>query len=163
MNVSAVMSAPVVTVAAGTTIAEVARRTDVHGVGSVVVTEGEKLLGIVTDRDITVRATAEGLGGEEPVRAVMSTPVVTVGALDGIHEAYRVLRRSGVRRLPVVDGWRVIGMLTVDDLLIDVFQRLADVLGPVAWSVLQEPPGPWGFGGPAHAGGAGSPTTSRGC
>ncbi|MGW6390986.1 CBS domain-containing protein [Streptomyces sp. NPDC055103] len=72
----------------------------------------------------------------------MTSPVITVSATDDIHTAYRTFRRSGVRRLPVVDGHRVVGVLTVDDMLIDVFRRLADLLGPVAWSVLEEPPGP---------------------
>lgn len=55
---------------------------------------------------------------------------------------HRTFRRSGVRRLPVLDGHRVVGVLTVDDVLIDVFQRLADLLGRVAWSVVEERPGP---------------------
>lgn len=113
-----------------------------YGIGSVVVTEGGALRGIVTDRDLALRALAGGLDMGEPVDAVMTSPVVTLNATDDIHEAYRTFRRTGVRRLPVLDGNQVVGMLTVDDLLMDVFQRVADLLGPVAWSVLEEPPGP---------------------
>ncbi|ATZ28639.1 CBS domain-containing protein [Streptomyces lavendulae] len=142
MNVCASMSAPVVTARAGAPIAEVARHMEFYGVGCVVVTEEETLLGIVTDRDIAVHAVARGIGGDEPVRTVMTAPVVTIGVEDDIHEAYRTFRRSGVRRLPVVDGSRVVGILTVDDMLMDVFRRVADLLGPVARSVLEEPPGP---------------------
>lgn len=142
MNVSASMSAPAVTVSGSTTVGEAALRMEEYGVGCVVVTEGEALLGIVTDRDIAVRAMAAGLDREEPVRAVMSSPVVTVGAADDVHCAYRAFRTHGVRRLPVLDGQRVVGVVTVDDLLMDVFRRVADLLGPVAWSVLEEPPGP---------------------
>ncbi|MER7466741.1 CBS domain-containing protein [Streptomyces sp. NPDC097981] len=161
MKVSASMSAPVVAVAAGTPVAEVARHMDLYGVGSVVVTEDETLLGIVTDRDIAVRAVAGGLGGDEPVRSVMSAPVVTVGAGDDIHEAYQAFRRSGVRRLPVVDGRRVVGMLSVDDMLMDVFRRVSDLLGPVAWSVLEEPPGPQDTTAHTQADGK-NPPASRG-
>ncbi|MGW5342969.1 CBS domain-containing protein [Streptomyces sp. NPDC004050] len=50
--------------------------------------------------------------------------------------AYRTFRTAGVRRLPVLEDHRVVGVLTVDDMLIDVFQGLADLLGPVGWSVL---------------------------
>ncbi|MFJ7587511.1 CBS domain-containing protein [Streptomyces sp. NPDC097617] len=160
MNVSASMSAPAVTVAAGTPIAEVARHMELYGVGSVVVTEDETLLGIVTDRDIAVRAVARGIGGDEPVRTVMTTPVVTVAAEEDIHQAYRTFRRSGVRRLPVVNGRLVVGMLTVDDMLMDVFRRVADLLGPVAWSVLEEPPGPQNATVPPRADGE-SPLGSR--
>lgn len=161
MKVSASMSAPAVTLAAGTPVAEVARHMDLYGVGSVVVTEDETLLGIVTDRDIAVRAVAVGLGGDEPVRTVMTAPVVTVGAEDDLHEAYRTFRRSGVRRLPVVDGRRVVGMLSVDDMLMDVFRRVSDLLGPVAWSVLEEPPGPQDATTRTQTGGK-SPPASRG-
>nr|WSX48742.1 CBS domain-containing protein [Streptomyces sp. NBC_00974] len=136
------MSAPAVTISARTPIGEVARQMGEYGIGSVVVTEGGALRGIVTDRDLAMRALVRGLDVDEPVDAVMTSPVITVNATDDLHEAYRTFRRTGVRRLPVLDGHQVVGMLTVDDLLMDVFQRVADLLGPVAWSVLEEPPGP---------------------
>ncbi|PWK65206.1 CBS domain protein [Streptomyces sp. CG 926] len=142
MNVSASMSAPAVSVNATTTIGEAARRMDTYGVGCLVVTEGEALLGIVTDRDIALRAVAAGLDGDDPVAGIMTAPALTVDVADDIHDAYRRLRSGGVRRLPVLDGQRVVGVLTVDDLLMDVFRRVADLLGPIAWSVLEEPPGP---------------------
>ncbi|WP_187145188.1 hypothetical protein [Streptomyces sp. So13.3] len=50
-------------------------------------------------------------------------------ATDNVEAAYRTFRRSGVRRLPALDGERLVVALTVDDLLLDVFQRLADSLG----------------------------------
>ncbi|MDF3299083.1 CBS domain-containing protein [Streptomyces tropicalis] len=136
------MSAPAVCVPPGTSLAEAARRMDREGIGSLLVVEDGVLRGIVTDRDLAVRGLDAGAGRGARVDAVMSPHVVSVAAADDVHAAYRLFRRSGVRRLPVLDGDRVAGMLTVDDLLLDVFQRLADLLGPVAWSVLEEPPGP---------------------
>ncbi|MFF4646501.1 CBS domain-containing protein [Streptomyces sp. NPDC001389] len=142
MKVSASMSAPAVSVTTATTIGEAARQMDVHGVGCLVVTEGGALRGVVTDRDIAVRAVATALDCDVPVREVMTAPAATVDVGDDIHAAYAMFRTRGVRRLPVLDGQRVVGMLTVDDMLMDVFRRVADLLGPVAWSVLEEPPGP---------------------
>ncbi|MER6126401.1 CBS domain-containing protein [Streptomyces sp. NPDC001795] len=142
MKVSEVMSAPAVAVPPQTSLAEAARQMDEYGVGSVLVVEGGALRGIVTDRDLAVRGLGNGLDTEARVDAVMSPQVITLDVSDDIHVAYRTLRRAGVRRLPVRDGHRVVGMLTVDDLLLDVFQRMADLLGPVAWSILEEPPGP---------------------
>ncbi|MGW5781647.1 CBS domain-containing protein [Streptomyces sp. NPDC003863] len=142
MKVSEAMSRPAVSVPAGALLRQVARQMAEYEVGSVMVTEGGTLRGIVTDRDLAVRAVARGLDADEKVDAVMSSPVITVDVTDDIHAAYRTFRRSGFRRLPVLDGHRVVGVLTVDDMLIDVFQRLADLLGPIAWSVLEEPPGP---------------------
>ncbi|GAB2813392.1 CBS domain-containing protein [Streptomyces chlorus] len=136
MKVSEVMTSPPVTVTPHYSLAEAIRRMVEGGIGSVLVTEHGTLRGIVTDRDLAVRGLGRGLDGEARVEAVMSARVVTVDAADDVHVAYRAFRRAGVRRLPVLDEGRVVGMLTVDDLLLDVFQRLADLLGPVAWSVL---------------------------
>lgn len=73
----------------------------------------------------------------------MTSSVITIRTTDDIHAVYRAFRRSGVRRLPVLDGHGLlVGLLTVDDLFLDVFQRLADVLGPIAWTVLRDPSDP---------------------
>ncbi|MFF3608394.1 cyclic nucleotide-binding/CBS domain-containing protein [Streptomyces sp. NPDC002463] len=142
MKVSEAMSHPAVSVPTGTPLRQVAREMAEYGVGSVIVTEGGALRGIVTDRDLALAALARSLDASEVVDSVMTSPVITVDATDDIHVAYRTFRTSGFRRLPVLEDRRVVGVLTVDDMLIDVFQRLADLLGPVAWSVLEEPPGP---------------------
>ena len=142
MRVSEAMSHPAVSVPTRTPLGQVAREMADYGVGSVVVTEGGILRGIVTDRDLALASLVRGLDTNEVVDSVMTSPVITVNVTDDIHVAYRTFRTAGVRRLPVLEDHRVAGVLTVDDMLIDVFQRLADLLGPVAWSVLEEPPGP---------------------
>ncbi|MFJ9931623.1 CBS domain-containing protein [Streptomyces virginiae] len=162
MKVTAAMSAPAVSIASTASIAEAARLMDVHGVGALAVMQDEALCGIVTDRDVAVRAVAAGLGRDEPVSGIMTAPAVAIDAGDDIHAAYRTLRSRGVRRLPVLDGPRVVGMVTVDDLLMDVFRRVADLLGPVAWSVLEQPPGPQDELGPRTRADGRNPPASRG-
>ncbi|WP_225813825.1 CBS domain-containing protein [Streptomyces spinosus] len=142
MKVAEVMTAPPVCVAPHVTLAEAARRMAEHGVGSVLVVDGGTLRGIVTDRDLAVRGLGGGLSSRARVDEVMSSQVVSVEPADDLQRAYLMFRRTGVRRLAVLDGGRVVGVLTVDDLFLDVFRRLADLLGPVAFSVLHEPPGP---------------------
>ncbi|MFD8259772.1 cyclic nucleotide-binding/CBS domain-containing protein [Streptomyces griseoluteus] len=142
MKVSEVMTVPPVCVEPHVPLGEVTQLMAECAVGSVLVVEDGALHGIVTDRDLAVRGMGGGLDTKASVDAVMSPRVVTVEATDGLEVAYRTFRRTGVRRLPVLDAGRVVGVLTIDDLLLDVFRRLADLLGPVAWSVLQEPPGP---------------------
>lgn len=145
MKVSELMSSPAVTAVPATPLRDVARLMDEYGVGAVVMTENGPPIGIVTDRDLVLRGLAGALDPASPVSGVMSTPVITVDVNDGAQEAYRIFRRCGVRRLPVLDERQVIGVLTVDDMLMDVFGRMADLLGgPIAWSVLEEPPGPSG-------------------
>ncbi|MFF7903174.1 MULTISPECIES: CBS domain-containing protein [unclassified Streptomyces] len=136
------MTAPAVCVPPHVSLAEVSRRMAECAVGSVLVVEDGALRGIVTDRDLAVRGMGGGLGTEARVEAVMSVRVATIEAADDLQSAYRSFRRTGVRRLPVLAAGRVVGVLTIDDLFLEVFRRLADLLGPVAWSVLQEPPGP---------------------
>ncbi|MFF7236939.1 CBS domain-containing protein [Streptomyces collinus] len=142
MKVGEAMTAPPVCVAPSATLAEVTRLMADSAVGSVLVVEGGALHGIVTDRDLAVRGLGGGLDAGARVDAVMSGRVVAVEAVEDLGAAYRTFRRTGVRRLPVLDAGRVVGMLTIDDLFLDLFRRFADLLGPVAWSVLQEPPGP---------------------
>lgn len=129
MTVSEAMSHPAVSVPTGTPLRHVAREMAEYGVGSVLVTEGGTLRGIVTDRDLALGAVAGGLDANDAVDSLMTSPVVTVSVTDDIHAAYRTFRGSGFRRLPVLDGQRVVGMLTVDDMLIDVFQRR-----PTCWA-----------------------------
>ncbi|MFJ9865708.1 cyclic nucleotide-binding/CBS domain-containing protein [Streptomyces sp. NPDC101165] len=142
MKVSEVMTAPPVCVAPHDSLAEATRKMTRSAVGSLLVVEEGALRGIVTDRDLAVRGLGGGLDREARVDAVMSAPVVTVDVDDDLQVAYGTFRRSGVRRLAVLHDGEALGVLTIDDLLLDVFRRLADLLGPVAWSVLQEPPGP---------------------
>jgi CBS domain-containing protein len=140
MLVRELMNSPTVTVGPGDPIRQAAVAMQAHGVGSVLVTVDSVPLGMVTDRDVAVRAVAPGLDPEAPVTLIMSEPVVTVDADADVADAYRTFRRSGVRRLPVLCQDRLVGLLAVDDLFLDVFQRYADLLGPVSWSALQDQP-----------------------
>jgi CBS domain-containing protein len=109
---------------------------DKAGVGAVVIVEGDRLLGIVTDRDLVRRALAHGLAGDARVDGVMSAPVITIDADSDLHAAFAVFRAHPLRRLAVVRDGRFVGMLTVDDLLIDLAADLSDLSRPVTAEVL---------------------------
>ncbi|WP_035805722.1 CBS domain-containing protein [Kitasatospora mediocidica] len=138
MKVSALMTSPPVVAAPAATARQAALRMDEEAVGCLLVADDEHLHGLVTDRDLTVRTLARGLAPDTPVSQLMSTPVVTLDVTDDLESAYRLFNRSGVRRLPVLDGHRPVGMLAIDDLFRDVLQHLADLLGPISWSVLRD-------------------------
>jgi CBS domain-containing protein len=145
VKASEYMNSPVVTVRPDISAAQAANRMREGGIGCLLVADDGELRGIVTDRDLVVRCLALGVSPEAPVAQFMTSSVITLSTTDDICAAYRAFRRSGVRRLPVLDGHGlVVGLLTIDDLFLDVFQRLADVLGPVAWTVLHDPPDPTG-------------------
>jgi len=110
---------PVVSVPPETPVFDVAAIMAEQNVGSVVVVEKKKPVGIVTDRDITVRVTAQGLDPKQiPVRAVMTADLLVLPGTTGLYEALEAIRKKEVRRVPVVDeSGALTGIITVDDII----------------------------------------------
>jgi CBS domain-containing protein len=121
MRVRDAMNTDVVTATAGTAISEVARLMAERDVGAVVIVEGAKPVGIVTDRDLVVEHLAKGHTHDHPVREAVSgggplAGLATVRPDLDLLEAAQVLGRHKVGRLPVVEGDRLVGMLSAGDL-----------------------------------------------
>jgi CBS domain-containing protein len=96
----------------------------------VVVTDDGHPAGIVTDRDIAVRAVAEEKGPQTPVREVCSAEdFATVGPDTSIQQVVQLMREKAVRRVPVVEGDDVVGIVSIGDLAIERDQdsALADI------------------------------------
>ena len=125
-----------VTVPPECTVEEAAQLMGTHGVGSVLVVSGDEVLGIVTDRDVTLRVVGAGRSLTTRVNAVMSGPLVTIQGSADIFDAYRLLNDSGVRRLPVLEDRDLAGIITADDLLVALVLELGAVVSPVAHEVL---------------------------
>lgn len=113
------------------TLRETARLMEHSAVGSLAVLDGPNLIGIVTDRDLVRRALAHDLPSDARVDAIMSSPVITVEADADIHEAFTLFRVHGVRRLAVVRDGQFVGMITIDDLLVDLARDLVDLSRPI--------------------------------
>jgi CBS domain-containing protein len=107
-----------VTVTVDATIHQAAVAMDQHSVGALVVTDGARPVGVVTDRDLVVRALARRLPSDARVDGVMSPGLVCIDADAELHDVTRILSTHPFRRVPVVDNDRVIGMITLDDLLV---------------------------------------------
>jgi CBS domain-containing protein len=118
------------------TIKEAAAIMNVAGVGALAVIDGDAIVGIVTDRDLVRRAMAMAIPYDGRVDAVMTTDIVTVDADADLHTAFELFRTHAMRRLPVVREGAFIGMLTIDDLLIDVAEELASLAKPITAEVL---------------------------
>lgn len=118
------------------TLHEAAVLMEQAGVGSLAIIDGDRLVGIVTDRDLVRRGLARGLSPEARIDGVMSAPVVTIDAEAELHGAFEVFRTHAVRRLAVTRGDAFVGTVTVDDLLVDLAGHLADLTRPVAAEVL---------------------------
>jgi len=82
-----------------------------------IVDDGKKLVGVVTDRDLALRIVAEGRDPSSVrVRELVdATEVVTIGAHDSAEEAIRTMKEHAVRRLPVIDGHELVGMVSQAD------------------------------------------------
>lgn len=113
-----VFSTKLVTATRTETLSSVARQMREHNVGSVVIVEGRKPVGMVTDRDLALALGADGVGPQTSVESVMTKPVETIPDGAGIFAATQCMRDAGVRRLPVVDKeGHLAGIVSIDDLI----------------------------------------------
>ena len=105
------------TVAPGDTLLDAAREMRDGDPGPLLVADEGGVEGILTDHDIVVRAVADGRDpASTTVGEVCSANVMTIEADEGLDAAARLMREQGVRRLPVVDGGRPVGIVSIDDL-----------------------------------------------
>lgn len=97
---------------------EAIQRMATHGVGALVVLEGEALVGILSERDYARKVILQGKSSKDtPVAAIMSTPVITTTLSARANECMRLMTDRRIRHLPVVDGSKVLGVLSIGDLL----------------------------------------------
>lgn len=109
----------VITAQPGTTVLDAAKQMNEENVGCLVVTQDDKPIGILTDRDVMTRVVAQGRNPEHTVIEEVMTPnPVTLEAELGLFEALEIMKDKGVRRFPVVDTYgNLCGFFTIDDVL----------------------------------------------
>ncbi|MBI4885013.1 MAG: CBS domain-containing protein [Actinobacteria bacterium] len=125
-----------VLIEAAATLAEAAGEMAKHGVGTLVVVDHRRLVGIVTDRDIVVRGLARALPLDARVDSIMSMNVVAVAADSDIADAVKAFGHHAVRRLPVLDGDTVCGLLSLDDLMVATAQQLGELTRGVTAQIM---------------------------
>jgi len=118
MKVSEVMTSDVQIVKPDQTIREAAGFMLRADAGSIPVCDGERLQGMITDRDIAVRAVAEGLGPDTPVTQVMTSDIIYAYDDDAVEDVVAQMSRAQIRRMPVVsrDDKRLVGIVSIGDL-----------------------------------------------
>ena len=117
MKVSDVMTREVQTVRPDQTAREAASFMLSADAGAIPVLEGDRLIGIITDRDIAVRGVAEGRGPDTPVRDLMSNDIVAARISDDVDDVAVRMSEAQVRRLPVVDEQEhLVGIVSLGDL-----------------------------------------------
>ena len=120
MLIREVMTESVVTAEPQRTVREIAELMRERNVGSVVLVSDEKPVGFVTDRDLTLSVIADGRDVSDHIADYASSPVITADPAMDVEEGADLMVRHGVRRLVVVDGDRLTGIVTLDDLAVRI-------------------------------------------
>ena len=118
------MTTNVVTIGSQAMIIEAARLMRDHDIGLLAVVDAGDLRGVVTDRDLVVRCVAAGMT-DGPVASVLSSDVICLGVDDDADDAEKRMSKNNVRRLPVLDGGKLVGMVSVGDLAVRSNEKLA--------------------------------------
>jgi CBS domain-containing protein len=124
MSLGNMLTRKVVTASPRDSLATAAKLMEQNNVGAIVITEGHRPIGIVTDRDLAL-GLVHGFVGADHIQTVMAHPVSTIRDDEGIFDATKQMMELGVRRLPVVDKLeRLVGIVTLDDLLLLLAREL---------------------------------------
>lgn len=114
-------------IAPGATVYEAVERMEARRVGALVVQDGEALVGIVSERDYTRKVILHGRASRDTrVEEIMTSTVVTVTPATTLGECLRVVSEQRIRHLPVVSGGKVVGVLSVGDLVRAVLDQQAE-------------------------------------
>ena len=118
MRISEVMTQGVVTADRGDTLRHVGELMRDRNVGSVVITDGGRPLGVITDRDLALAVVADGIDPDTEAGEHASRPIVTGEVEMHLEEAVALMIQHRIRRLPVIDGEGLVGIVTIDDLAV---------------------------------------------
>jgi CBS domain-containing protein len=120
-------------IGASASVVEAARLMREQHIGSLPVTEDERLVGMITDRDITTRVVAESATPETTsVGDVYSRALISVQPDDGLDDALQLMARHQVRRLPVVENGRLVGVVAQADIALKDNERTGELVGAIS-------------------------------
>ncbi len=117
IRVNEIMSQNIVTVTPDTTVQDSARNMHEHRTSSVLVIEKEILKGIITERDMVSRVVAKGIPLSTASHEIMTPNPITISRLDYYYDAISLILLKGIKHLPVVEETKVVGIVTLSDLL----------------------------------------------
>lgn len=129
-TIDTIMTRDVISIGSDETVDKAAKLMKEHGIANIVVESEEKPVGIITQRDILLRVTAEGRDATKiKVGKVMTSPLITTGSDTTLLDAIRTMYQKNVRRLPIVDeNGKLIGIVTYRDVLGILLTRLVPFL-----------------------------------
>jgi CBS domain-containing protein len=134
-TIEGIMTKQVITIRKDATILEAAKLMDKKGIGSLVITEDSKPVGIITEKDFLKRVIAQERDVNSRVEEIMSAPLITIGKDVGYCEAGEVMAKKKIRRLPVIQEEELIGIITMRDMLpkcvddlLETIDRISSIL-----------------------------------
>lgn len=120
MKVRDIMTSSVDWVSPNTTVVEIAQLMKKDDVGSIPICQDDSLIGIITDRDIVLKVVAAGGNTDNAsCKDIMSTDIISVTADQDVHEAANMMSKYQIRRLPVVENGKLVGIVAIGDLAIE--------------------------------------------
>jgi len=127
------MTGDPLSIGASASVVEAARLMREQHINSLPVTEDERLVGMITDRDIPTRVVAESAVPETTsVGDVCSRDLISVEPNNDLEEALQLMARHQVRRLPVVENGRLVGMVAQADIALKENERTSDLVGAIS-------------------------------
>ncbi len=117
VRISEVMNTSIVSVDSSITATDAAKMMEDTDVGAVIVFENGIPAGIVTDRDFAIKITAHSYPIDTPIRRIMSSPLISIDSNSDLWTASDLMSTRKVRKLPVIDNDKVVGILTSSDIV----------------------------------------------
>jgi len=117
ITIGDIMTKSVISVDAALTINETAKMMEDAKVGAVIVMEDNVPVGIVTDRDFSVKVAAHAYQITEPVKQIMSSPLFSINSDESVRIAADLMHERKIRKLPVIDDENVVGIITATDIV----------------------------------------------
>jgi len=116
-TIADIMTKSVISVDASMTVNEAAKMMEDAKVGAVIVMENNLPVGIVTDRDFTVKVVAHAYQISDPIKQIMSSPLFSINSSDSIRIASDLMHDRAIRKLPVIDDENIVGIVTSSDIV----------------------------------------------
>lgn len=112
-----IMTNQIILVDSSISVNDAAKKMENSEVEAIIVMEGNEPRGIITDRDFAIKIAAHAFPIDTPARRVMSTPIITIGPDEHISEAADLMSTRKIRKLPVIDDDKIIGIVTATDIV----------------------------------------------
>ena len=136
MKISELTFRPPVVVSCDATIEAAAKLMTRQGVGALIVVDGEVPVGIVTDRDVVTRGLAAGAPLDGRIDSIMTMGLVGLDPTDEVDDLFGLFAEHAVRRVPIIDHDRIVGVVSLDDAIVSMASSMAAVAKVLSAQIL---------------------------